>query len=72
MYKKTVLHRLCKHIELDFENPTQRNAFMAGMEIETDTEKIVEAEIVENANKVDFSEVVEPQSEQATPDFMKE
>lgn len=72
MYKKTVLHRLCKHIELDFENPTQQNAFMAGMEIETDTEKIVEAEIVENANTVDFEEVVEPQGEQTTPDFMKE
>ena len=28
MYKKTVLHRLCKHIELDFENPTQQNAFL--------------------------------------------
>ena len=72
MYKKTVLHRLCKHIELDFENPTQQNAFMAGMEIETDTEKIVEAEIVENANTVDFEEVVEPQDEPTTPDFMKE
>ena len=72
MYKKTVLHRLCKHIELDFENPTQRNAFMSDMEIETDTEKIVEAEIANNADTVDFEEVVEPQSEQATPDFMKE
>lgn len=54
MYKKTVLHRLCKHIELDFENPTQQTAFMAGMEVETDMEKIVEAEISENANTEDF------------------
>ena len=45
---------------------------MAGMEIETDTEKIVEAEIAENANTVDFEEVVEPQTEQATPGFMRE
>ena len=45
---------------------------MAGMEIETDTEKIVEAEIANNANTVDFEDVVETQSEQATPDFMKE
>lgn len=70
MYKKTVLHRLCKHIELDFENPTQANAFMAGMEIETDTEKIVDAEIEENANSVDFPEdevVVEVE-----PEFVKE
>lgn len=29
-------------------------------------------EIANNANTVDFEEVVEPQSEQATPDFMKE
>jgi recombination protein RecT len=54
MYKKTVLHRLCKHIELDFENPTQQTTFTAGMEIETDTEKIVETEIIENANKEEF------------------
>ena len=32
----------------------------------------VEEEIANNANTVDFEEVVEPQSEQATPDFMKE
>ena len=70
MYKKTVLHRLCKHIELDFENPTQQNAFMAGMEIEADTEKIVEAEIVENANTVDFDEVVEPEETEQVPEFM--
>lgn len=81
MYKKTVLHRLCKHIELDFENPTQQTAFMAGMEIETDTEKIVEAEIAENANSVEFTEIIdeprvkekEPvkvEGEQPLPDFM--
>ena len=38
----------------------------------TDTEKIVEAEIANNANQIEFEEVVEPQTEQATPDFMKE
>lgn len=54
MYKKTVLHRLCKHIELDFENPTQRTTFMSGMEIETDTQACVESEIAENANSEDF------------------
>ena len=32
----------------------------------------VEEEIANNANTVDFEEVVEPQDEQATPDFMKE
>ena len=73
MYKKTVLHRLCKHIELDFESPEQRSAFTAGMEIETDTQKIVEAEISENANKVEFDaefEEVPNTEEQPLPDFM--
>lgn len=76
MYKKTVLHRLCKHIELDFENPTQQTAFMAGMEVETDTEKIVEAEIADNANSVEFIEQTEevidkPKDEVQLPEFMK-
>ena len=80
MYKKTVLHRLCKHIELDFENPTQQNMFLSGMEIETDQQKIAENEIAENANSVDFpedvvveSKVVEESDGQVTmPEFMQE
>lgn len=56
MAKKTVLHRLCKHIELDFENPTQRSTFTAGMEIETDAAEIARNEIDESANAVDFEE----------------
>ena len=80
MYKKTVLHRLCKHIELDFENPTQQNMFLSGMEIETDQQKIAENEIAENANSVDFpedvvveSKVVEESDGQVTmPEFMQD
>jgi recombination protein RecT len=78
MYKKTVLHRLCKHIELDFENPTQQNTFMAGMEIETDPQKLAEVEIAENANAIDFEPeetagtVTEPDGQQAMPEFMQE
>ena len=75
MYKKTVLHRLCKHIELDFENPTQRTTFMAGMEIETDQQKIAENEIEENANSVDFDEDVvdsEIVSEESAEQWSKE
>ena len=80
MYKKTVLHRLCKHIELDFENPTQQNMFLSGMEIETDQQKIAENEIAENANSVDFpedvvveSKLVEESDGQVTmPEFMQE
>lgn len=66
MYKKTVLHRLCKHIELDFENPTQRQMFTAGIEIETDPQKIAQAEIEENANTEDFDmegEIIDVDSE---------
>lgn len=63
MYKKTVLHRLCKHIELDFENPTQQSMFVSGMEIETDTIKIAEEEISENENSVDFEDVIEGEAE---------
>ena len=59
MYKKTVLHRLCKHIELEFDNPNQRELFSEDVEIETDTRKIVEAEIEENANSVDFADVID-------------
>lgn len=72
MYRKTVLHRLCKHIELDFENPIQRATFMAGMEIETDQQKIVEDEVSRDANSVVFGEVEpeEPQESQK-PDFVK-
>lgn len=80
MYKKTVLHRLCKHIELDFENPTQQNMFLSGMEIETDQQKIAENEIEENANSVDFPEdvvveskvVEEPDGQVTMPEFMQE
>ena len=54
MYKKTVLHRLCKHIELEFDTPQQKEYFTEDVEIETDTQKLVEREIEENANAVEF------------------
>lgn len=81
MYKKTVLHRLCKHIELDFENPTQQTTFYSGVEIETNVEDEVKTEIEENANTVDFVPeadvtVEEPVpaavSEPDIPEFMKQ
>lgn len=64
----TVLHRLCKNIVLEFDNPKQREYFAEDMAIETDTRKIVEAEIAENANKEEFidvdAEVIEDGSEE--------
>lgn len=59
MYKKTVLHRLCKNVTLEFENPIQKDLFIEDVAIETDNEKIVDNEIEENANKVDFDIEVE-------------
>lgn len=63
MYKKTVLHRLCKHIEIDFASYEQRTYFGEGMEIETDVKEIVKAEVEENANSVPFPEVVDAECE---------
>ena len=54
MYRKTVLHRLCKHIELDFENPKQIDAFMEEMRVvDTPKEEVpdvfdVECEVIED------------------------
>lgn len=52
MYKKTVLHRICKNIELDPSINTMD--MFAGNEIETDTETIVENDIQNHANSKDF------------------
>ena len=72
MYKKTVLHRLCKHIELDFENPTQRTTFYSGVEVETNVEDEVKADIEANANTEEFVPVIEEQSKQTIPaDFIE-
>lgn len=51
MYKKTVIHRLCKHIEIDFESPNQKQIFDDDMKIEMEREKVevpdIDDEIVE-------------------------
>lgn len=54
MYKKTVLRRLCKHIEIDFENTVQRTIYSQEAEIETDPVEIARQEIEENANAEEF------------------
>ena len=54
MYRKTVLHRLCKHIELDFENIEQQNTYLNEYEIDNHVEKedvpevFVDCEVVED------------------------
>lgn len=54
MYKKTVLHRLCKHIELDFDNANQRMYYDEDMAMEKEKKDVV----VENPFVVE-GEVVE-------------
>lgn len=53
MYKKTVLHRLCKHIEIDFENPTQRDYFDKDMEVEVEEEQHEVVDIFDEAEVID-------------------
>lgn len=55
MYKKTVLHRLCKHISIDFD-AKEKAAFDAGLEIETDTAELAKREIAAGENSEDFIE----------------
>lgn len=70
MQKKTVIHRLCKTIELEFENPTQKELFDDDVAIETDQQKIVENEVAENQCSEEFI-IDEVPSENADPEFMK-
>ena len=54
MYLKSVLHRLCKRIEIDFDNIEQLKYFNEEMEIETDPKEVAKADIEANANQMDF------------------
>ena len=76
MYKKTVLHRLCKHIEIDFDSPEQYRYFNEDLQIASVEEQVAN-DISENANKTEFvmpeevvvdAEVVETTD---VPEFMK-
>ncbi len=73
MYKKTVLHRLCKMIELEFDTPNQSKLFGEDMEIENsmvdnseisdpfENAKIIEGEVVDGEVK----EIIEEDSAEA-------
>ena len=74
MAKKTVINRLCKLIG---NTSTDGNISEISDRLDevADVDMVAEDvayEIENNANQVDFEEVVEPHTEQATPDFMKE
>ena len=74
MAKKTVINRLCKLIgntstDGNISDISDRLDEVAEVDMVAED---VAYEIENNANTVDFEEVVEPQSEHETPDFMKE
>lgn len=74
MAKKTVINRLCKLIgntSTDGNISEISDRLDEAAEVDMVAEDVA-YEIENNANQVDFDEVVEPQSEQATPEFMKE
>lgn len=54
MQKKSVIRRLCKRIEIDFENPEQKQIFEADTDIATDPVDIRDVEVANDANSVDF------------------
>lgn len=53
MAKKTVLHRLCKHIPLDLD-AEGKQALDEGLEIETDPKEISKNLVEQNGNKEEF------------------
>lgn len=74
MAKKTVINRLCKLIG---NTSTDGNISEISDRLDevADVDMVAEDvayEIENNANQVDFEEVVDPHDEQAIPDFMKE
>ena len=74
MAKKTVINRLCKLIgntstDGNISEISDRLDEVAEVDMVAED---VSYEIENNANQVDFEDVVEPQNEQSTPDFMKE
>ena len=74
MAKKTVINRLCKLIgntSTDGNISEISDRLDEAAEVDMVAEDVA-YEIENNANQVDFEEVVEPHDEQATPDFMKE
>lgn len=54
MVKKSVIRRLCKKIEIDFENVEQKQIFEADTDIETNPQEIRNNEIQQSANSEDF------------------
>ena len=58
MYLKSILHRLTKKIEIDFDNAQQYQYFNEEMEIETDVKAQAANDIQANANKANLDDEV--------------
>lgn len=56
MVKKTILHRLCKHISIDMD-AKEWSSWNEGLEIETDQRELAKREIEQGENSEDFIEV---------------
>lgn len=57
MYKKSVIKRLMKHIEIDFEHPQQRVLYDEDEAIATDPQDVIDSvavEVSENQNQIPF------------------
>ena len=55
MYRKVAIHRVCKRVTKEFENPTQREIFDDGTAIVTDDRELRDKDIVEEANSQEFT-----------------
>lgn len=50
MFRKTVIRRVCKRVEIQFETPEQRKLYDDDLAIATSPKEVSEAEIIENEN----------------------
>jgi recombination protein RecT len=58
MAKKSVIKRLMKRVEIDFENPEQATFYNEDMAIATEPEDVIDSvsvEVEENANQIPFN-----------------
>lgn len=55
MYRKVAIHRACKKVTKEFENPTQQEIFDDGTAIVTDDRELRDKDIVEAANSQEFT-----------------
>ena len=68
MYKKTVLKRLCKHIEIDFDNADQLRVYDEETAVENDPKVIAEQEVEAVAAEVEeFDDVDVVQNDEGMP-----